>query len=154
MTLTGRTGTAVVAALIVSLCINLLLAGMMLGGRWHDGPRRHGMFFGGPIMGKVPEEARPLVREVFDAHKAEFDAHREAIRQTRLKVAELLKADVIDQAQLDQALNELLQQSQMMQQFGHDVMIEIAQKLPPEVRREMAEDWAKERFGKKPPPEP
>ena len=39
MTLTGRTGTAVLAALIVSLCINLLLVGMMAGGRWHDDDR-------------------------------------------------------------------------------------------------------------------
>jgi Spy/CpxP family protein refolding chaperone len=144
MTLTGRTGTAVVGALIVSLCINLLLAGVMLGDRWHDGPRRHGFLFG-----SVPEEARPLVKDVFESHKAEFDSHRDAIRQARLKVAELLKADTIDQAQLDQALNALQQRRQTMQQFGQRVMVEIAQKLPPDVRREMADDWAKDRFGKK-----
>ena len=80
MTLTGRTGTAVLGALIVSLCINLLLAGMMIGGRWYDdddGPR-HGRFLGGPIMRSVPDDARPLVKEVFDSHKAEFDTHRDA----------------------------------------------------------------------------
>jgi uncharacterized membrane protein len=149
MTLTGRTGTAVFAVLIVSLCINLLLAGAMVGGQWHDGPRR-GPFLGGPIMRSVPEDARPLVKEVFDAHKAEFDTHRDAIQQARQNVAELLKADTIDQAQLNQAMNELLQQSQTMRQFGYGVMVEIAQKLPPDVRREMAEKWAKDRFG--PPP--
>lgn len=154
MTLTGRTGTAVLGALIVSLCINLLLAGMMVGGRWYDdddGPR-HGRFLGGPIMRSVPEDARPLVKEVFDSHKAEFDTHRDAIRQARQKVAELLKADTIDQAQLSQAMNDLLQQSQTMRQFGYGVMLEIAQKLPPDVRREMADKWAKERFGGPPPP--
>ena len=154
MTLTGRTGTAVLAALIVSLCINLLLAGMMAGGRWHDDDgRRHGPFLGGPIMRSVPEDARPLVKEVFDSHKAEFDTHRDAIRQARMKVADVLKADAIDQAQLNQAMNELLQQSQTMRQFGLGVMLEIAQKLPPDVRREMAEKWAKDRFGGPPPPE-
>ena len=35
MTFTGRKGTALLAALIVSLCVNLLLAGVMIGGRWH-----------------------------------------------------------------------------------------------------------------------
>ena len=154
MTLTGRTGTAVLAALIVSLCINLLLAGMMAGGRWHDDDRpRHGPFLGGPIMRSVPEDARPLVKEVFDSHKAEFDTHRDAIRPARMKVADVLKADAIDQAQLNQAMNELLQQSQTMRQFGLGVMLEIAQKLPPDVRREMAEKWAKDRFGGPPPPE-
>jgi hypothetical protein len=70
-----------------------------------------------------------------------------------MKVADVLKADAIDQAQLNQAMNELLQQSQTMRQFGLGVMLEIAQKLPPDVRREMAEKWAKDRFGGPPPPE-
>jgi Spy/CpxP family protein refolding chaperone len=147
MTLTGRTGTVVVGALIVSLCVNLLLGGMMLGGRWHDGPRHP------RLLTSVPEEARPMVKEVFESHKAEFDTHRDAIRQARMKVADLLKADSIDQAQLDQALTELSQQSQAMRQFGLQVMVEIAQKLPPDLRREMADQWAKDRFGRKPDPE-
>src|SRR5688572_27267088 len=98
MTLTGRTGTAVMVAAIVSLCLNLLLAGIMVGGRWHDGPGRHGPF-GHSLMGSVPEEARPLIKGVFESHKTEFDTHREAVRQARMRVADLLKADVIDQAQ-------------------------------------------------------
>ena len=146
MTLTGRTGTAVVAALIVSLCVNLLLAGVMLGGRWHDGPRHR-------FLDSVPEQAKPLVKEVFESHKAEFDKRRDAIRQARMKVADLLKADPIDQAQLDLALAELSQQSQAMRQFGLQVMVEIAQKLPPDLRRQMADQWAKDRFGRKPDPD-
>jgi Spy/CpxP family protein refolding chaperone len=147
MTLTGRTGTVVVAALIVSLCVNLLLAGMMLGGRWHDGPG-HRHFHGGSMMTSMPEEARPIVKDVFDSHKAEFDARRDAIHQARVKVADVLKADTIDQAQLDEALAELSQQSQAMRQFGLQVMVEIAQKLPPDLRRQMADRWAEARFGR------
>lgn len=146
MTLTGRTGTAVVVALIASLCINLLLAGMMMGGRWHEGPWHRP--FG--LMGSVPEQARPLMKEVFESHKAEFDAHRDQVRQARMKVAEILKSDAIDEAQLDRALTELLQQSQAMRQFGIQVMVEIARKLPPDLRREMADRWAKDRFGRRP----
>jgi len=141
----------VVVAAIVSLCLNMLLAGFLIGGRWHDGHGRHGQF-GGGLMGNVPEEARPLIKGVFESHKTEFDSHREAVRQARMKVADLLKADPIDQAQLDQALSDLLQQSQAMQQFGHQVLIDVAQKLPPELRREMAESWAKDRFRMRPGP--
>jgi uncharacterized membrane protein len=147
MTLTGRTGTLVVVAAIVSLCINLLLVGVMVGGRWHGGPGRH-IFGGGHFMENVPEEARPLVKEVFSSHKAEFEAEREGIEQARLKVAELLKADTIDRAQLDAALGELLQRTQSIQKFGHQVLVEVAEKLPPEMRREMADRWAKDRFRK------
>lgn len=147
MTLTGRSATLVLVALVVSLCLNLLLAGMMMGGRWHDGPR-HRPPFG--MMSDIPEEARPVVKDVFAARRAEFDAHRDRMRQARQNVAELLKADPIDQPRLDQALGELLRESQAMQQFGHQVMIELARKLPPDLRREMADRWARDRFGRNP----
>lgn len=151
MTLTGRTGTAVVVAAIVSLCLNMLLAGLMVGGRWHDGPPGRGPF-GGGLMGNIPEDARGVVKDVFRSHKDDFDTHRKAVEQARLKVAELLKADTIDQVRLNQALGELLQQSQAMQQFGHQVLIDVAQKLTPDQRREMADRWAKDRFRMKPGP--
>jgi len=147
MTLTGRTGTAVMAAAIVSLCLNMLLAGFLIGGRWHDGPP--GRWGGGP-MANIPEDAREVAKGVFDTHRSEFDQRRQAVQQARQKVADVLKADPIDQAQLNQALSELLQQSQAMQQFGHQVMIEVAQKLTPQQRREMADSWAKDRFRMKP----
>ncbi len=130
----------------MSLCLNLLLGGL------HDRrplARRSRPLAPRRFLARVPEEARPIVKGVFDAHKADFDAHRKAVADARQKVAELMKADVIDRAQLDLALAELQQRTQTMQQFGHQVMIEVAEKLPPELRREMADRWAKDRFRKK-----
>ena len=146
MTFTGRTGTFLLAALIVSLCVNLLLAGVMIGGRWHDGHRHR-------FMGNVPEQARPVMEQVFDANRPEFNARRDAIRQARMKIADVLKADPVDQAQLDQAMDDYLQKSMAMRQFGLQVMMEIAQKLPPDVRRDMADEWAKDHFGRKRDPD-
>ena len=137
MTFTGRTGTALLTALIVSVCVNLLLAGVMLGGRWH-GP--------GPWWKDIPEEARPVMKQAFEAHKAEFDAHRDAVRQARQKVADILKADPIDQAALDQALAELSQHSQSIRELGNAMMVEVAKQLSPELRAQMADRWAKDRF--------
>jgi hypothetical protein len=57
-----------------------------------------------------------------------------------------LKADTIDQTQLNQALEDLSRETQAMQRFGHQVLVDIAQKLPPDLRREMADRWAKDRF--------
>lgn len=145
MTLTGRTGTLVVIAAIVSLCVNLLLVGVMVGDRWHGGPGRHG-HWASRMMENVPEDARPLIKQVFESHKAEFEAERERVEQARLKVAEILKAETIDRAQLDQALAELMQRSQSIQKFGYQVLVEVAEKLPPETRREIADRWAKDRF--------
>ena len=141
MTFTGRKGTALLAALIVSVCVNLLLAGLMIGGRWH-GP--------GPWWKDVPEEARPVMKQAFEAHKAEFDARRDAAQQARQKVAEILKADPIDQAALDQALADLSQKSQAIRELGNTMMVEVAKQLSPELRAQMADSWAKERFRRRP----
>ena len=141
MTFTGRTGTVLLTALIVSVCVNLLLAGVMIGGRWH-GP--------GPWWKDVPEEARPIMKQAFESHKAEFDARRDAVRQARQKVADILKEDPIDQAALDQALADLSQQSQSIMQLGNTLMVEVAKQLSPDLRAQMADSWAKERFRRRP----
>ena len=140
MTFTGRTGTALLAALIVSLCVNLLLAGVMIGGRWHHG---------GPWWREIPDEVRPVMKQTFEANKAEFDARRDAVQQARQKVADVLKADPIDQAKLDQALAELSQQNQSMEQFTQQVMIQVAKQLSPDLRAQMVDRWAKDRFRRK-----
>lgn len=140
MTFTGRKGTALLAALIVSVCVNLLLAGVMIGGRWHHD---------GPWWRQVPEEARPIMRQAFESHKAEFHARRDAVRQARQKVADLLKADPIDQAALDQALAELSQESQSIMQLGNTMMVEVAKQLSPDLRAQVADSWAKDRFSRR-----
>ena len=143
MTFTGRKGTALVVALIVSVCVNLLLAGLMIGGRWH--PRA-------PWWEEVPEQARPIMKQAFESHKAEFDARRDAVQQARQKVADILKADPIDQAALDQALAELSQKSQAIRELGNTMMVEVAKQLSPEIRAQMADSWAKERWRRRPEP--
>ena len=54
---------------------------------------------------------------------------RDAVRQARQKVADILKADPIDQAALDQALAELSQKSQAIMQLGNTMMVEVAKQL-------------------------
>ena len=141
MTLTGRKGTIVVVALIVSVCLNLAAAGLMIGDHWHDRPGR-GMW--GPTRG-VPEEAQPLVKEVFEANRPEFDAKRAAVHEARQRVAAILQADTIDQAALNAAITEMQARMGEMFQVGQRVMVDVAQKLPPEVRKEWAKKWAEER---------
>lgn len=145
MTLTGRKGTIIVVALIVSVCINLAAAGLAIGHRWHDGPGR-GMW---GMMRGVPEEAQPLVKEVFDANRAEFDAKRAAVDEARQRVAAILQADTIDRAELDIALAGMQQRLGEMFQVGQKVIGDVAQKLPPDVRKEWAKKWAEERRWKK-----
>ncbi len=142
MTLTGRKGTIVVIALIVSVCLNLAAAGLAIGHRWHDGPGRGGMW--GPMRG-VPEAARPLVKEVFEANRPEFDARRASVDEARQRIAAILQADTIDHAALNAAITDMQARMGEMFQVGQKVMIDVAQKLPPDVRKEWAKKWAEER---------
>jgi Spy/CpxP family protein refolding chaperone len=146
MTLTGRKGTIVVVALIVSVCINLAAAGLAIGHRWHDGPGRGGMW---GMMRGVPEEAQPLVKEIFDANRAEFDTKRAAVDEARQRVAAILQADTIDRPALDAALADMQLRLGEMFQMGQKVIGDVAQKLPPEVRKEWAKKWVEERRWKK-----
>jgi Spy/CpxP family protein refolding chaperone len=143
MTLTGRKATIVVVALIASVCLNLALAGMMVGHRWHgwDGPRGPSSW----LMRGVPEEARPVVEEVVKARQAEFDAKRAVVAESRKRIAVLLQADTVDQAALEAALAEMQARLGEMFQLGQKMMVDVALKLTPEQRKEWAEKWAEER---------
>lgn len=157
MTLSGRTGTLVIVALVVSICLNLLVAGMIIGHRWHGGPDRMGPFGGPPggaILREMPEEARPLIKTILKQHKSDFEARRDAMQQARRRVAEILQAEAIDQGQLDAALKDLQQRSQELQQLGHTVLIEVAQKLPPDLRRDWARKWGENLPDEPPEPKP
>jgi Spy/CpxP family protein refolding chaperone len=107
-----------------------------------------GMF--GGQMRDVPEAAQPLVKDIFEANRPEFEAKREAVDQARQRLATALQADTIDQAQLDAALGEMQLRMTELYQLGQKVMVDVAQKLPPELRKDWAKKWAEKRRWNKP----
>lgn len=143
MTLTGRKGTILVVALIASVCLNLALAGVMIGDRWHGSDRPRGP--AGWLMRGMPEEARPVVQGIIDANEAEFEAKRAVVTEARQRVAALLQADTVDRAQLEAALAEMQSQFGEMFRLGQKMMVEVALQLTPEQRKEWAKKWAEER---------
>lgn len=148
MTFTGRKGTALMVVTVLSICLNLAFAGMAIGERWHGWDSRNG----GPgrwLFRSVPEDARDLVDQALAAHQADFDAKRKAVQDARLKVAELLKADTLDRVQLEAAMAEVSRRFREMAQLGQQVLLDVTEQLTPEQRREMAEDWAEDRFSKR-----
>jgi len=89
------------------------------------------------------------VKDVLDANRADFDAKRDAVDQARQKIAALLQADTIDQAQLESALGDMQARMAEMFQLGQKVMVDVALKLPPDLRKDWAKKWAEERRWKK-----
>jgi hypothetical protein len=145
MTFTGRKGTALVVVTVVSLCINLAFAGVMIGQQWDQrggGPGRW-------LFRSVPEDAKPLVDQALAARQGEFEAKRAAVQEARQKVAELLKADTVNRAELEAAMAEMSQRFREMAQTGQQALLDVTMQLTPEQRKEMAEEWAKDRWSQR-----
>ena len=145
MTFTGRKGTALVVVTVVSICLNLAFAGVMIGQHWDKrggGPGRW-------LFRSVPEDAKPLVDQALAARQGEFDAKRAAVQEARKKVADLLMADTVDRAQLEAAMAEMSQRFRDMAQTGQQALIDVTLQLTPDQRKEMAEEWAKDRWSQR-----
>lgn len=174
MTLSGRGALIITIGAVVSLCVNLFLIGLMVGGRWHErmppwvaamgsadgrnGPGEHPGDRPGEagrpsgMMSPVPPEIREQMKDILAPHEAEIEQMRKAMRAARLEVAKQLAADPLNQDGLKQALDNLQQQSAAMQQLMHSMMLEAAPKLSPDLRQHWAERWRSKPHWAPPPP--
>lgn len=169
MTLSGRRACVVVIGGIASLCLSLFLVGLLVGGAWYGQP--HGfrgdrpMHDGGPddgrpgkgggLMMPVPPEIRAELKDILAPHEAEIEKTRANMRDARMAVGKALAADPFDPDALKAALENMRQQGAAMQQLMHDLMLEAAPKLKPELRQRWAERWMMPpRMDGAPPPPP
>ena len=186
MTLSSRAALLITVGAVVSLCVNLFLIGLLVGSHWHEGGPRHlrgpgPMAFengmqggerpgerpedagrGSGLMVPVPPEIRQQLKAILAPHEAEIEQSRKAMRAARSEVAKQLATEPLDLDGLKQALNGLQQQSVAMQQMMHDMLLEAAPKLSPEMRQRWAERWTgrqpqrpeQQGSGASPPPPP
>ena len=136
MILQGRTATAVLAGLAVSLVVNAVGVGF-LATRWHeDGPpgfARTVLFAG-----------RHYPDEIRDALKAELSTKPEALRrafralrEARRATFEAMRADPLDMARLEAALAEERARTADLQAVGHGYLAEAVAAAPASVRAEI-----------------
>jgi uncharacterized membrane protein len=158
MTIAGAGARWLVAGVVVSLCLNLFLIGLMAGhfiygpGFGRGGPGagpRHGME---AMINGLPEAVRPIFKEKFTAAKPQFDAARDQIRAARDKVAKAAEADPFDPAAYDAAFAELQTALNGVQKIAHQTIGEILPQIPADQRHKLVEQWEKrwDRFDHKP----
>jgi len=143
MTLSGRTATATFVALVVSVCLNVFVAGLIAGRtttgdatplrRPDDGLQR--------FMATLPEDARPVVRQAIRANRRELQGLVAGLRDARQNAAAVVAAEPFDPAALEVALAAVRDRSMALQAAMHGVVAEAIDRLPPELRGEMAERW-------------
>ena len=143
MTLSGRTGTAVLVALVVSVCLNVFVAGLIAGRATGVGPTPDRPSGGGleRFMATVPAEARPVIRQALRENRGGLQGMVAEVRDARQDAAAIVAREPFDGAAFEAAMAAVRARSEALQATVHGVIAEALADLPPGVRAEMAERW-------------
>lgn len=145
MTLSGRTGTAVVVALVVSVCLNVFVAGLVVGrisGGGAAAPDRAADAGGlERFMATVPAEARPVLRRALRENRRDLQGMVAAVREARQEAAAVVAREPFDPAAFQAAMAAVRDRSEALQAAVHVIIAEALDDLSPELRSEMAERW-------------
>lgn len=142
MTLSGRTAVAVLAALFLSICLNVFIGGL-IAGRVTSGdpaPLRRGSELE-RFIATVPRDARPAMRQAFRANRRNLQELVAEVQAARLDAAALVASDPFDRAAFEAALAIERDRSRSLLAAVHGVIAETIEQLPPGLRAEMAERW-------------
>jgi uncharacterized membrane protein len=128
--------------LSISVAINLLLCGFLLGRSVRRGPAHK------PDVGmheNAPELRHPMLRRAIEGRRGELVESRKATQAVREAVRDALTKEPFDPALLEHALQELRGQTGRSQEVVHKALLDAAVKGTPETRRELARTFAKKR---------
>ena len=154
VTLDARTGKWLLAALIVSLGLNLFVGGLMLGHRLNRLP--HGAFvserheraeekrrifsFIDRMASALPAGDREKFLAVIDGYRGELAQADKNFREARNKVRTAMSADNFDRAALENAFADVSARMMDVQKVLHAALTDAVSRLPPDARKRLA-DW-------------
>ncbi len=143
MTLSGRTATALLVALVLSVCVNVFVAGLAAGRITTGQATRNGETGGGlqRFLATVPAEVRPVFRQALSENRGSLRDMASEVREARQSAAEILAAEPFDQDAFEVALAEIRDRSEALQAMVHNTIAGTLDQVPPEVRAQMAERW-------------
>ena len=131
-------------ALIVSLALNLFLAGVVGMRLWREHQWRE-RAAGGPlarITSAIPESARDKVKAVVEPRQQELRDRGREFRRARNEAMQTLGVEPFDRGRAVAAFGEARQRANAMSDFMQAVLIEAAATLTPEERRQFRERLA------------
>ena len=167
-------------ALFASVCLNLFLIGLMIGGvvpprhRPHwlggpparmaemppgapgqamrpGGPGREGSGGGGAQLAfrqavqALPDSDRHAFEEAMEAVRSDIQSSQRALRQSRQRINDAIRAEPFDKKALLDAFAEVRQRLEAIQQRQHAGTAEALAKLSPDIRRQFADNLASRR---------
>jgi uncharacterized membrane protein len=127
------------AALILSLSLNLLVAGIVIGSVWAV---KRGGYWDAPIafersrtfMRQLPEESRRDIRQVFFEHKPALAPHWREVREARIAIGRLIEGGNYSPEALNAAMDALFQKEMRARQEAKPMIAAMLARLTPEQR--------------------
>ena len=143
-----RRSTLILSALLaLSVAVNMLLGGVVIGQRWKASPERAQLF--DRSLGAVPPDLHRPIRERLRATEPSIRTRLQGAGEARREVAEALRARPFDRAAAEAALNRLRGAVDGAQIALHTAILDVMEEAqargelppPPErPRRRGAED--------------
>ncbi|HEY6556721.1 MAG TPA: periplasmic heavy metal sensor [Polyangiaceae bacterium] len=121
--------------LLISIALNLLCAGFLLGRGLRGGRGRQG-----PARSLEDGQAlrHPALRRAYEAERGHVKGRRDAVRQARARVSEALRIEPFQPARLEQSLAELRSETTKTQELVHRALVKAAREGTPEARSELS----------------
>ena len=141
MIIRGKWAIALLTALLLSVAANLFLGGLFAGGALYQARQPGPVRAIAAFVQKLPEAARPVVRDAFLSRRSELRERFVAVAAARREVGRILAEEELDRARLDAAFVEVRARTAAMQALLHEVLAEAIAELPPEVRAEWQPRW-------------
>lgn len=130
-------------ALVVSLVLNLLVVGWLVGSWALHRPPMFGWRGLEHMAELVPETQRDEVEALIEARRAGFEAAREEVRAARQALDATMRADPFDRAAAEAAFATLSAAIGRMTGLVQETVLDIAETVPADVRRELADARAR-----------
>jgi Spy/CpxP family protein refolding chaperone len=130
--------------LFASLALNLFLGGWLFGGGTPSAtssPTSRGMFFESfnQKVATLPEPERSKVQQVLDFYQPELKKQMNYVMRSREAADKLFKSKNYQREDAEEVFNEMQFESMQMQQMAQEMMLDLADVLPPEHRAKFME---------------
>jgi hypothetical protein len=132
----GPLAWIVAIALLLSLALNVLIAGFVLG-RLHGGPENDFDHLVGFIVRPYPPEIQHAIRDGARDHRAELGQRLDALRDARRQAFEAGRANPFDAAKLQAAQASVRAAVTAMQQTVHGIEADAIAHATPDTRRQI-----------------
>jgi len=122
------------AILFISLALNFVLAGWVIGSNSEQMPERRFKQFAHKIQ-QLPEPTRSEVRDIVQQYRPQIRDNMNEVKDRREEIAKLVSGAEYSREIAEKQFEDLRKKTNETQTLAHKMILEIAEKLTPEQRK-------------------